>query len=168
MLAFIVLSIMFPEADPTKVLPGFTDHYRAELLVEAPAKAHEARNWALFGEWHRNPVDDYQFWRVQSPLWVYPLAWAFRLFGVSYTVLRCISVIYGVIAFVGFLAVARKGLPAPLVAVGAWLLASNLFYSQVARSGLLEVALNAGAVWMVYTLLKAKEHPGWLVASQAL
>lgn len=165
---FTALTLLFPEADPTKVLPGFRDFYRAELLVEAPAKAHEARNWALFGEWHRNPSDNYQFWRIQSPLWVYPLAWAFKAFGVSYSVLRSISGGYAVLGFIGLLVVGRRGLPATTVAVLAWVFATNLFVSQVGRSGLLEVALNAGAVWMIYALFKADKHPGWLIVSQLL
>ncbi|MFT7519376.1 MAG: hypothetical protein ACI9MC_001517 [Kiritimatiellia bacterium] len=167
-LAFAMLSGLFPEADPIHFLPGFDPRSQMEFVVEAPAKAHEARNWALFGEWHRNPADNYQFWRIQAPLWVYPLAWCFRAFGVSYTTLRFFSLAYALVGVVGFLIVGKRGLGMGALVVGLWLMGSNIFVTQVARSGLVEVALNAAAVWMVYALLRGKEHPLWLVVAQAI
>lgn len=163
---FVVLGALFPGADPpTRLLGDYYDLGR-ELLVEAPAKAHEARNWALFGQWHRNPVDDYQFWRVQAPLWVYPLAGCFRLFGVSYATLRWFGLAIAVLGFVGWLRFGRHGLPVPALAAAAFLMASNVFVTQIARSGLVEIALNTAAVFMALGLLGGRRHPGFLVAAQ--
>src|ERR1035437_3511526 len=78
---FVGLRLAFLTADPPLFLPNGL--IANELFVEPPAKAHEARNLALFGAWQTSPVDNYQFWRVQSPVWVYPLAAWFRAFGVS-------------------------------------------------------------------------------------
>jgi hypothetical protein len=166
LLALVVLAGLFPEADPPVKLPALTGGYADELLVEAPAKAHEARNWALFGEWHRNPADQYQFWRVQAPLWVYPLAGAFKAFGVSYTTLRFFSIAHAILGFVAFAVLALRRLPAMAAAASCWLLASNLFFTQLARSALVEVAFNAWLTWMVVFLWAGPRHPAWLVASQ--
>ena len=45
-----------------------------ELFAEPAAKSHEARNWAVFGAFKVSPVDDYQFWRAQSPATSEPAA----------------------------------------------------------------------------------------------
>jgi hypothetical protein len=164
--AFVLLSGLFPDADPPKPLTGFRDDLSLELIVEAPAKAHEARNWALFGEWKRNPADSYQFWRVQSPVWVYPLAWSFRLFGVSYPTLRWFGLVIALVGVLGMVRFGRLGLPPPALAAASWAFAVNLFVTQVARSGLVEIALNTAAVWMVIALYAARRHPIWLVAAQ--
>lgn len=168
-LALLVLAGLFPEADPVSRLPGGLNRTLAlEFLVEAPAKAHEARNWALFGEWHRNPADNYQFWRVQAPVWVYPLAWAFKLFGVSYTTLRWFTLAFGMAGFVGFVLMMRRTLTPWAATAAAWLYATNLFAVLMARMGMIEVLLNAAAVWLVLALLPARRHPAWLVVSQLL
>lgn len=164
--ALLLFGGLFPEADPIAVLPAFGEGRALELVIEAPAKAHEARNWALFGEWHRNPADEYQFWRIQSPVWVYPLSRAFRLFGTSYTTLRWFGLAIALIGLVGFLRFGRAGLPGPAIAVAALLLSTNLYFTQIARSGLVEIALNTAAVGMLLCLFYARRHPGWLVAAQ--
>lgn len=166
MVALLLLGGLFPEADPIRQLPGFGRRVSLELVIEAPAKAHEARNWALFGEWHRNPADEYQFWRIQSPVWVYPLSRAFRLFGTSYTTLRWFGLAIALLGLVGFLRFGRQGLPGPVIAVAALLLSTNLYFTQIARSGLVEIALNTAAVGMLLCLFHARRHPGWLVAAQ--
>jgi 4-amino-4-deoxy-L-arabinose transferase-like glycosyltransferase len=167
--ALLLLAGLFPEADTPSHLPaGLGRVWIQEFVVEAPAKAHEARNWALFGEWHRNPADNYQFWRVQAPVWVYPLAWLFRVFGVSYTTLRMFSLAFGMAGFIGFALLLRRTLPAWAGVAAAWLYASNLFAVLMARVGMIEVLLNTAAVWMVLALIPARRHPGWLVLSQVL
>src|SRR5262245_34251370 len=79
-----------------------------ELYAEPPAKSHEARNWAMFGAFQLSPVDDYQFWRAQSPAWVYPLALFFRVFGTDYPQPRIFSMLYAALGFVLMLAIARR------------------------------------------------------------
>lgn len=173
---FVFLGGISPEADRPAFLPGLFKHpttewgqiQSREMLVEGPGKAHEARNYGLFGEFVRNPADNYQFWRVQAPCWVYPLAWTFRYFGVSYTTLRWFSVSVSLIGLFGFLVLGRRLLPAWATIVGALLLASNLYTSYFARSGLIEVMLVSAAVWITVCLIRAKEHPRWCVAAQAI
>lgn len=168
-IGLLVLAGLFPEADPPDWLPGGMDKLIIrEFLVEAPAKAHEARNWALFGEWHRNPADNYQFWRSQAPVWVYPLAVAFKLFGVSYTTLRWFSLGIAMAGFVGVAVLVRRVAPAWAGVAAIWLYATNAFVVVVARSGLIEVLLNTLAAWLVFALILARRHPGWLVLSQVL
>lgn len=164
------LALAFPEADPPSELPGLGAVRRSqtELLVESPAKAHEARNWALFGEWKRNPADEYQFWRAQAPVWVYPLAGVFRLFGVSWTVLHAYSVAWSLIGVAGLVALLRRHVsPGPILTLLV-LVATGFYTLHVARSGLVEVALTSAAVWMLVMLDRGREHPGWLVGSQVV
>jgi hypothetical protein len=174
---FLCLAGVAPEADPPHFLPGLFEHAvgedkglapAREFLVEGPAKAHEARNFGLFGEFVRNPADTYRFWRVQAPVWVYPLAGTFRLFGVSYTTLRCFSVGIALIGFVGFLVLGRRLLPAPAALVGGLLLATNLYTSYFARSALIEVMTVSAAVWVTVCLVHARNSPVWAVASQVV
>lgn len=165
---YLLLGGLFPDADPTGWVPGGLDGRVSEFLVEGPAKAHEARNWALFGEFHRNPADNYQFWRAQAPLWVYPLALVFRVFGVSYPVLRFFTLFFGACGLVLTLVVLRRLVP-PWAALGAaGLYATNVFATFLGRSGLIEVMLNACAVGLLASLLPARRHPGWLVLSQVV
>lgn len=167
-ITYLALSLVFIEADPPHRLPLLgCSRFSNELFIEAPAKAHEARNWALFGEWHRNPADEYQFWRVQAPLWVYPLAAAFRRFGVSYTTLRTFSVLNGFLGFFALLFFARRQLPGFAIAIVLGLYATNIFVTQLGRSGLIESGLGSWIALLMLFLVLAQRHPGWLVAALA-
>lgn len=82
------------EADPPhQIVPGYTGHTH---FRDEPAKAHEARNKAVFGKWKLNDADEYGFWRRQSPVCVYGQYLWFKLFGVSYASARLYVVMYGV------------------------------------------------------------------------
>ncbi|MEM6927231.1 MAG: glycosyltransferase family 39 protein [Myxococcota bacterium] len=167
--AFVGLVLAFLGADPPTAVPfTLSRPDLVELVVEGPAKAHEARNWALFGEWHRNPADNYQFWRIQSPVWVYPLAGAFRLFGTSYATLQAFSAAFGLLGMLGLWRLLRDVVPGPLGAAALWVYGTAVLVVSLSRSGMTEVLLNAATVWMVWTLLRARAHPAWLVASQGL
>jgi len=162
---FLLLAGWFPAADEPMVLADLPDSRAWELLVEPPAKAHEARNWALFGEFHRNAADNYQFWRPQAPAWVYPLALTFRVFGTSWATLRLFSVgvtALGLIAVLGLLRERSGPVALGVLAV----LATSSHAIHLARSGLIEVALGAAAAWMVLGLTRGSRHPGWLVVAQ--
>lgn len=165
---YLVLGGLFPDADPTHWLPAGLESRVDEFLVEGPAKAHEARNWALFGEFHRNPADNYQFWRAQSPVWVYPLALSFRVFGTNYVTLRLFGLLIGTGGLLGIFLLLRRTVPAWAGLGAAALYATNVFSTFFARSGLIEIWLNTASVWMVACLLAARRHPAWLVAAQLI
>ncbi|MEO0605257.1 MAG: hypothetical protein AAF211_27755, partial [Myxococcota bacterium] len=86
---FVGLAFASLGADPPTAVP-FTLSRRdlVELVVEGPAKAHEARNKALYGEWYLGEHDTYRFWRRQSPLWVWSQYLWFEVFGVGWTQAR--------------------------------------------------------------------------------
>ena len=91
LLLFVGLRALALTADPPAKLPY--DINTRELFAEGAAKAHEARNYALFGQWQTHPVDNYQFWRPQAPVWVYSLAAVFKLCGVSIASFRAHSIL---------------------------------------------------------------------------
>src|SRR5689334_1556542 len=71
-LLYVVARLVWLEADPPLFLPA--GQPGRDIVVEPIAKATEARSYALFGRWSANAADNYQFWRLQAPAWVYPLA----------------------------------------------------------------------------------------------
>ncbi len=162
---FIAIRLVHLNADPPTSLPN--GHPEAnELVVEGPAKAHEARNKALFGNWKAHPANEYQFWRIQSPVWVYPLSWAFRAFGVGYAQLRVFSILTAVLGLLGVLFIAaRRNRGFPLIFAGL-LLSFNYYYVFYSRAGLLEPLLNGFLALTACFLLFALASPLWLIAAQ--
>jgi hypothetical protein len=137
-----------------------------ELYAEPPAKSHEARNWALFGAFKLNPVDDYQFWRAQSPVWVYPLALFFRVFGTDYPQLRIFSMLYSALGFVLLLAIGSRFLrPSTLCFVGLVLIVDPLYF-HTSRVGFIEPAVATWVTLMVLALLFAESDLRWLAIAQ--
>lgn len=163
LLALLFLALRLPalEADPPMKLPhGIPSR---ELWAEGAAKAHEARNYALFGKWRTNPVDNYQFWRPQAPVWVYSLAATFKLLGVSILSARLHSVAIACLGFVALLIYGREKLGrAGLGALGVFL-GLNYFYIQYTRVGLVEPMVNLFAVATVFCAYRALADPRWLV-----
>ncbi len=100
---------------PRHVLDGYDAqaHFRDEV-----AKAHEARNKALYGEWYLGEHDTYRFWRRQSPVWVWSQYFWFETFGVGWTQARAFAVVHALIALavLFWLALVRHGLAAAVVA----------------------------------------------------
>jgi hypothetical protein len=137
-----------------------------ELYAEPPAKSHEARNWAMFGAFQLSPVDDYQFWRAQSPAWVYPLALFFRVFGTDYPQLRIFSLLYAALGFALMLAILRR-----FVRPAAWgfiglAVALDPLYFHTARVGFIEPAVATWVTLAVFALLLAERDLRWLVVAQ--
>lgn len=162
LLALLFLALRLPalEADPPMKLPyGINTR---ELWAEGAAKAHEARNYALFGHFRTNPVDNYQFWRPQAPVWVYSLAATFKLLGVSIWSARLHSVVVALLGFVALLVYARTKLSQlALLALGVFLAASH-FYIQYTRVGLVEPMVNLFAVTTLLCAYRALDDPSWL------
>lgn len=144
---------------PVTVLTGSLG---TELMVEPPAKAHEARNWALFGAWKLSPVDNYQFWRAQSPAWVYPLALSFKLFGVSYATLRATATLFGLAGLVAVVLFAYRRYGPRGAVLGAVLLSTDQFGIFFGRSGILEPLVAGFCALSLYFLDRAFERVAWL------
>lgn len=154
------------DADPpNQVYSGWLS---AELLVEPPAKAHEARNWALFGTWKTNEVDNYQFWRAQAPAWVYPLALSFKWFGVSYATLRTTATLFGLAGLVGIVLWAHRRFGSMGAIVGAVLFATDQFAIHFGRSGILEPMVAGYCALGLCFLDRAFERVAWLAPAFAL
>ena len=160
---FVALRLVFLRADPPMSLPvGLTAN---ELFVEPSAKSHEARNFALFGAFQTNPVDNYQFWRLQSPLWVYPLAAWFRAFGVSYASLRVFATMMATLGFVALLALASRKLDRVGVACVGLFAACDFSWILFGRAGLIEPLCIGFATLTLYALVRAYDDLRWIVVA---
>ncbi len=148
------------ELDPPRTV--LTGSIGAELLVEPPAKAHEARNWALFGAWKLNDADNYQFWRAQSPAWVYPLALSFKTFGVSYATLRTTATLFGLAGLVAVILLAHRRWGPKGAVIAAVLLATDQFGIYFGRSGILEPIVASWCALSFYFVDRAFERIAWL------
>jgi len=163
LLVFVLLRTLALEADPPARLPyGINSR---ELFAEGAAKAHEARNYALFGEWRTHPADNYQFWRPQAPVWVYSLAAFFRVFGVSVASVRAHSVLVAVLGFWVCLVYGKKQLSSVGLVVFGLLLGCNYFYVHYTRAGLIEPMVNLFAAATVFSCYRALREPRWLLVA---
>lgn len=156
---FVAIRLVNIDADP----PNWMDDcYTRELYAEAPAKSHEARNYALFGKWHVHPVDNYQFWRAQAPIWVYPLTAVFMVFGADYPQLRTYSTVYAAIGvFTALWLIAPYLRRRALIYVGI-LLAVDKFYFHYARVGFVEPAVSSWIAVSVLALVRARDNLRYL------
>lgn len=159
-LVFIAVRCLELDADTPQRISW---HNARELFAEPPAKAHEARNYALFGAFHLNQADKYQFWRAQSPAWVYPLALFFRTFGVDYPQLRVFSTLYAALGLWALLALAARRVQVGAVAFVGVVLALDPVYFHYSRVGLLEPAVSAWLALSMLALVKAKERLPYLL-----
>ncbi len=164
-LAFLIPRIAFLSADPPVALSGTVERAQ-DFWLEPPAKAHEARNKALFGAWRTNDADQYQFWRFQSPMWVYPLAGVFTTFGVSYVSLRSFSISIALFGFLIALALARERYRDGAFLVLGLGLALNFHAILFDRSGLIEVMTSSAVAATMLCLYFGNRHPLWLTGSQ--
>lgn len=134
--SLVTLRVVRLELDPpTAVLPHYADeaHFRDEV-----AKAHEARNMARFDRWQLADVDEYGFWRLQSPYWVYAETAWFRVFGVEVISARVfvLAHVLASLALLFWLALVRHGLPAAIATT--LLLGANWAYLVFSRLALME------------------------------
>lgn len=161
-LLFIGLRCVNLAADPPT---SFGTRPTRELVAEPAAKSHEARNYALFGAYHLNEADDYQFWRAQSPVWVYPLTAFFKLFGTDWPQLRLFSTLYSAAGLAMLLAIAvRFASPLAVTFIGG-LLACDSMYFYYSRAGLIEPAVNTWVAACMLGLVLAERQPRWLLLS---
>lgn len=139
LLVLSLLRVWHLEVDPPhQIVWGYGDeaHFRDE-----PAKAHEARNMAKWGTWSLSELDEYGFWRAQSPSWVWGEYLWFRAFGVGVVEARLFVVVHSIVALalMMWLALIRRGLPAAVAA--GLLLGTNWAYLVFSRLALMEGAL---------------------------
>jgi 4-amino-4-deoxy-L-arabinose transferase-like glycosyltransferase len=120
---------------PTIILPHYTDEspFRDEV-----AKAHEARNMARFDRWQLSDADEYGFWRLQSPYWVYAETAWFRVFGVDLVTARAFVLVHVLLglALLFWLAWVRHGVVAAIAIT--LLLGANWAYLVFSRLALME------------------------------
>jgi hypothetical protein len=161
-LLFVGLRAVNLDADPPT---AFGSRATRELVSEPAAKSHEARNYALFGAYHLNEADDYQFWRAQSPVWVYPLTAFFKVFGTDWPQLRMFSTLYAALGIALLLTIAVRFLSPLAVAFTGGLLACDSLYFHYSRAGLLEPAVNSWLVACMLGLVLAERRPLWLLLS---
>jgi 4-amino-4-deoxy-L-arabinose transferase-like glycosyltransferase len=159
-LVFVALRCVHLDADPPT---WFGSRATRELVAEPAAKSHEARNYALFGAYHLNEADDYQFWRAQSPVWVYPLTGFFGAFGIDWPQLRLFSTLYAAVGVALLLAIAARFVSVLAVVFIGGLLAFDSMYFHYSRAGLLEPAVNTWIVASMFALILAKRRPYWLL-----
>lgn len=161
---FIAFRVAYITADAPRDLPNGSSGY--ELFAEPFAKAHEARNRALFGVWQTNPTDNYQYWRIQAPCWVYPLWLWFKVVGVSIASLRLFSSVVATLGFVVVLAFARRRLSRLGTVVAGVFLATNYYDILYQRCGLIETMVGAWFAVVVYTLHRSLRDARWLLATE--
>jgi hypothetical protein len=141
---------------PQTVVPGYSAqaHYRDEA-----AKAHEARNKAKWDRWSLSEYDEYEFWRAQSPSWVWGEYLWFRAFGVSLPQARLFVIVHSIVALalLMWLAMIRHGLPSA-VAVGL-LLGLNWAYLVFSRLALMEGALLCWLLVVTVALSQLERRP---------
>jgi 4-amino-4-deoxy-L-arabinose transferase-like glycosyltransferase len=162
--AFVAIRCIQLSADPPLWI--FASDGR-ELFAEPPAKSHEARNYALFGSFKLHEADNYQFWRVQSPVWVYPLTGFFQAFGVDYPQLRIFSTLYATLGCAVVLIVALRYVPLWAAAFVGATLALDPTYFHTARVGILEPAVSSWIALAILGLLLAKNNVHWLMLAHS-
>jgi hypothetical protein len=161
-LLFVGIRSINLDADPPT---SFGKRPKRELVAEPAAKSHEARNYALFGEFHLNDADDYQFWRAQSPAWVYPLTAFFSGFGVDWPQLRLFSTLYAALGVLAVLLIAvRFATPLAVAFIGGLLVFDSMYF-HYSRAGLIEPAVNSWIAGGMLALILAERRLAWLIVA---
>lgn len=141
---------------PDVVLPYFADeaHFRDEA-----AKGHEARNMARFDRWQLHDADEYGFWRLQSPYWVYTEAAWLRAFGVDLVSARMFVFVHVAVslALLFWLALRRHGLAAACAAT--LLLGASWPYLVYSRLALMEAVVIAWLVVATFAIAQLEGRP---------
>lgn len=151
------------EADPPpRIVEGYAEHTH---FRDEPAKAHEARNKAIFGRWKLNEADEYGFWRPQSPVWVYGQYLWFRLFEVSYASARAYVILYAMAGIALLFALATVHYGVLTAAFATALLSFNFAYLQYTRLALMEAVVIFYLLASTCALAAAWRRPGraWIL-----
>ncbi|MBK8259230.1 MAG: hypothetical protein IPK82_42060 [Polyangiaceae bacterium] len=154
---FVAIRCIQWDADPPPTMPN--GRLTTELIAEPIAKAHEARNYALFGSFSTHPVDNYQFWRAQSPVWVYPLSLAFKLFGPQTNTLGAFALVGSTLGYIAFLHFARLRLKGVAWVAAALFLGLNFYQILYSRVGLLEFQVMGLVTLSAIFVVRAEKHP---------
>jgi len=161
---FATLRLLELDADPPWPLPN--GQSGQELVVEGPAKAHEARKWALFDAFDTHPADQYRFWRAQSPVYVYPLAGWLREVGVGWAQLKAFGVLATGVGFVVLLVLAAGRWGARGMGALGVMLGLHFYSIHYCRAGLLEPYLNTWAILTVAFGMLALRDLRWSIGMQ--
>jgi hypothetical protein len=163
LLAVFFVHLATLNADPPKVPNG---QGGLELVVEGPAKAHEARRYARTGTFAGNPADNYRIWGVQSPAYVRPLGWALRSFGPTLSNVRLYGIVVSCLGTLLLWLLVSNRLRGWALFVVLLLSSSSFYAFHYARAGLLEPQVNtlllAAALCCVLAFQKS---PLWLIGA---
>lgn len=127
------------------------------------AKAHEARNKALFGSFQPHPADNYKFWSVQSPVWTYTLLIGFKVLGTSYASLRLLSVLFALITLAaGAVMLFRSGFSSGAIIFTA-ILGLNFYFLIFTRLGLMEPMVILWLALCAMMLVETRSDPRFFI-----
>ena len=158
-LGLLAVRLVRLNADPPQVFPN---GFRAiEPFTDEAAKAYQARNRALFGQWNTSGLDEYRFWKVLSPVWCYPLWIWFKCFGVGYASMRLFSIFWFGAGLILIYFSLRKnpGGSAPIYAV--FFAGINFYLLIFSRLGLMETMLNTFLLLAFFLAARSAQHK-WL------
>lgn len=133
----LLLRLLWLNADPATNLTWSGAPFTDEGLY-----SHAARNRALFGVWRTDGWDD----RLVSPLWSLLAYATFATFGVGYVQLRLINVLLSTVLLALFWRWLRPDFRATWALLATALVATDWFWFQHSRLGLLEPGM---VVWLV-------------------
>jgi len=158
-LSLILVRFLRINADPPLSFPNGWRAY--EPFTDESAKAYQARNFTLFGQWNLTPQDQYRFWKVLSPVWCYPLWGWFEIFKVSYASLRAFSWFWFCLGLL-FIYFAGAGSSQKKSGLFAGLFyAFNFHLFIYSRLGLMETMLNSFLL-LSFCLLVLSGKRKWL------
>ncbi len=145
----------------------FPNGFRAMAPVkDEAAKGYASRNKALFGEWYTSEKDQYRFWEVLSPVWIWMLWLWFKVAGVGYYSYRIFSVLWSALTVIGFFLCLGRFRYAGLLA--GVIFALNFYTIIYGRLGLMETTVNGLLVLSFACLLRVIERPVWIFPSAFL
>lgn len=153
--AALAIRLLWLNADPDPRLTWSGAPFTDEGLY-----SHAARNRVLFGTWRTDGWDD----RLVSPVWDALAAIVFRALGVGYVQLRLINVALTTAALALWWSVLRADLGDRWALLGTALWATDYFWFQYSRLGLLEPGVTVclvGAAWCWRSAVAARRPAVW-------
>jgi len=163
-LLLILVNISLRAARINSESPPLTNDFRnVAPYKDEGAKAHEARNRALFGSWNPHPADNYLFWSTQSPVWTWSLYFVFKIFGVSYASLRSVSIFFSAVTLAAGSFILYKGGHRVAAVLFPLVLGLNFYYLIFTRLGLMEPMMIAYSTICAGFLAWSRKRPAMLV-----